>query len=207
MHISEVPIGGQLTVIASKNKKSVELTTVAKQNFSGSLLVERITNARKQPISFAVNDLEITIIYVNKNRKPIIWQNTKIRHISIENENYHRIIQSSAGRETERRSSPRVFIGEDAIIRIGLSQKSINVRIKDLSYSGISFISEGNVNYEGSLLHITFKNGSGVLNVAASVVRKRPVKGKTSYVYGCTISTAQANPELDAYILRRRGER
>lgn len=206
MNISEIPVGGQITVIASKDKKSVELKTVAKTNFSGGLLVERITNKRNQPISFAVANLQIQIVYINKNRQPVIWDGVKIKHITIEGTSYHRIIQTTPGSESERRRSPRIFIGEDATVRIGLSTKAFNVKIKDLSYSGISFISDENVNYDDSLLHVTFKNGSNTINVATSINRKAPIKNKSSYVYGGRIADPANNPDLQAYLLRRKNQ-
>jgi len=201
MNISEIPAGSVLTIIASKDKKSIELKTTVKSAYSKNLLVNTITNAKKQPVSLAIADLKISVIYLNKNRRPIIWKNVAIKHIAIEGQSFHRIIQSAPGVETERRKSPRIFTGEDAVIRIGLSQKNINVRIKDISYSGISFVSEGNVDFEGTLLHILFKNNQTTVNVAANVIRKQPLKSGASYLYGCVIVDPASNADLNQYLL------
>ena len=132
MNITEVPAGSVLSIHVSKAKKSIEFKSVVRSTYANNLLISTLTNNKNQPVSLAAQGLRISAIYINKDKKPVVWKNVTVKHIAIEGQSYHRVIQSHPGEVTERRKSPRVFSGDEAVVKIGLSQQGINVRIKDI---------------------------------------------------------------------------
>ena len=101
----------------------------------------------------------------------------------------------------------RLWIGEPGPATTGLGKSPIDVTIKDISISGISFLCDrDNEIPDGSVVHIDFRDSvnNTRFSISAIVVRSEEIE-RARVVYGCKLN--QESPAIAKYVNEKQREK
>ena len=156
--------------------------------FSPIILQNKILN-------FAhLEGVSVELVCIRENQKPIVWRDVKLELAKDRKPPVYQLKSDSYGVEFNRRGSFRLFLGINGDAQIGLHTSPIPVVIKDISASGVSFVT--NEEREETEVHIIFKDKdlNANFNIHANVVRVSQTENGR-YVYGCHFSEEQQSVE------------
>ncbi len=203
MHIKEIPLGSPITVIASIEKHYLEFNTRVVGVAEESIVMELIKNDEGRALSFASDKITVDISYVVEEEKPpFLWRNVKIAHIKNNNNTFHVATQSAEGKRENRRGAYRLFLGEDAILDIVDSPRSIPVILKDISSTGFAFIHPGELSIN-KFCKIACTVDNKKLVLSGTIVRKQ-VMDNGNTIYGCHME--KFSKELEKFIAQKQRE-
>ncbi len=139
MLLSDLDKGVSVKLIITIDEKVFEFDSNVALHHRKEVLFEPIRKDGKL-LNVQGNNISVDILLIRQDEKPIIWKNADMTCIRYKRNIYYTAEGSCKGKEFNRRSEYRIFIGEELHARIG--QKSIErvVVLKDLSNSGFSFI-------------------------------------------------------------------
>lgn len=152
-------------------------------------------------ISFSSPDLHIEMMVVNPGEVPYFWKSVVITKEMVNGEIYHCIRSKLPGVKLNRRNSFRVYIGEHGTLIDSPGNGERDVRIKDISSNGISFVAKGEEESDfrlGDRVHLMYRDSEEhfIIDVESRIVRAE--KHKAGMVYGC--SFVKSYPQIDRYI-------
>lgn len=145
-------------------------------------------------------------LLVNEDDILYAWKDVKVTLVRYDGSVYHKIENPKSVKEPHnRRGSYRVFIGEDMHVFLNAAngQEALTVLVKDLSESGIGFITKEELDI-GRIVRIKFRKDRPIINLSATLVRKESNENLGNYTYGGLF--LQRSPELSRYIAKRQRE-
>ena len=186
----------------------MEFTTTVAQVFNDCIYAEPIFKNEKM-IGFSTKGLVLSMITTDAESGRA-WQfvNIVIRNIRDADGNlFHEIKCKNEARPINRRGACRVWIGEPGLATTGLGKSPIDVTIKDISISGISFLCDrDNEIPDGSVVHIDFRDSvnNTRFSISAIVVRSEEIE-RARVVYGCKLN--QESPAIAKYVNEKQREK
>ena len=180
MYINEIAVGAGIQITVAIGMQTMEFTTTVAQVFNDCIYAEPIFKNEKM-IGFSTKGLVLSMITTDAESGRA-WQfvNIVIRNIRDADGNlFHEIKCKNEARPINRRGACRVWIGEPGLATTGLGKSPIDVTIKDISISGISFLCDrDNEIPDGSVVHIDFRDSvnNTRFSISAIVVRSEEIE-------------------------------
>lgn len=166
-------------------------------------------------VGFPTSGVVYQVVIVNKEDEKVYqWVSVAIRQVKLPDlPAFHIIISNKAAKEYNRRQRYRLWLGIDGVASIGLSRKPIDVLVKDISSTGISFIARNAVLEEKNITinHNTFAvltffdEPSGTnFRISCIVIRAVAVDEQRT-LYGCKF--AEENQLIGQFVNKRQREK
>lgn len=203
MKLYEIPDNEYITITV-KNEKNASLeyrmpVLFCKQEI---LFVEPICENDKM-LDFEVPNIQIVITYVPDDGMPFEWKGCTIKPFVYEGKSYHIIYCAHEGKHINRRNTYRQYLGYIGTLRITLDRKTVGVTVKDISVTGLSFISVTEFSKSDigifQLSYLDEELGMQV-QVSGEVIRMEQLKD-TRFIYGCRL--IEANMNIGKYIAKK----
>ncbi len=195
---------GEPIVITVKNEAEAEIEYRAQVLFCKQdiLFIEPI-RVDDRLVNFKGENLCIMITYVPRDEMPVQWKGCTIRDIIYDGKRYHILYCVHEGKHVNRRETFRQYVGYNGILQLGPNRKTIDVTVKDISVTGISFVSV--TKYEKKdvgLFHLSYIDEEFNIPVQLSgeVVRVEELED-TRILYGCRIVETSLN--VGSYIAHK----
>lgn len=205
MHITEIPEGTNVTIVASANGNIIEFKSTVKEVLETSILIDEIRTKDGVPVSLASDKITLSLVYANANTTPILWQDIIVKHLRNSSGSFHHIFQTSDGTNNNRRGAFRLHIGSSALLKVGMNVTPHRVILKDISSTGYGFVSDTELNINNySICTISSQIDSKNLSLSGTVVRKEQVEDSSKYVYGCRLNNH--SKELEKFIMNKQRE-
>ena len=208
MYINEIAVRAGIQITVAIGMQTMEFTTTVAQVFNDCIYAEPIFKNEKM-IGFSTKGLVLSMITTDAESGRA-WQfvNIVIRNIRDADGNlFHEIKCKNEARPIIRRGACRVWIGEPGLATTGLGKSPIDVTIKDISISGISFLCDrDNEIPDGSVVHIDFRDSvnNTRFSISAIVVRSEEIE-RARVVYGCKLN--QESPAIAKYVNEKQREK
>ena len=203
MKLQEIKVGEPI-VITVKNEAEAEIEYRAQVLFCKQdiLFIEPI-RVDDRLVNFKGENLCIMITYVPRDEMPVQWKGCTIRDIIYDGKRYHILYCVHEGKHVNRRETFRQYVGYNGILQLGPNRKTIDVTVKDISVTGISFVSV--TKYEKKdvgLFHLSYIDEEFNIPVQLSgeVVRVEELED-TRILYGCRIVETSLN--VGSYIAHK----
>ena len=195
---------GEPIVSTVKNEAEAEIEYRAQVLFCKQdiLFIEPI-RVDDRLVNFKGENLCIMITYVPRDEMPVQWKGCTIRDIIYDGKRYHILYCVHEGKHVNRRETFRQYVGYNGILQLGPNRKTIDVTVKDISVTGISFVSV--TKYEKKdvgLFHLSYIDEEFNIPVQLSgeVVRVEELED-TRILYGCRIVETSLN--VGSYIAHK----
>lgn len=197
MFLMEILPGTQLTIVIKYGRDVLEFNTVAIRPEKNALLVSPITKDGKMINFVEVSNILYQLTFVSSTDNRLYkWTRVAIKAVKDDRgQLYHMIVSEVEGQPHNRRQSFRVSINMEGVARFGVNEKAHQVRIKDISSSGIGFECDQNitisedmqirVTFEDKPLRISFK-------IDCQPVRKDSIPEEDTFFYGCKFKNESA---------------
>lgn len=200
MYVKELAPGTPIELSIHTGSDTISLYSVAAEPFHDDLLIEKLEYNGKLlgiPSGYSVD-----LLYISPgDSRPYIWKNVSLKAVRYKDAIYHCISNApEEGMPTNRRQAFRLFIGEEMelIVRDTEGAKRYNVILKDISETGMGFVSSEDFPLQKHV-RLRFQDHSFTMNLSATIVRKyQPEENSPSCVYGCRFS--EPNRILSKYI-------
>lgn len=166
MYISEVNAGTDMKLEVSVGTKTMEFQ-VKSTEVSDKRQLKMIEEAAQgnpylvtepvmkdgKMVGFSTKGVSYKVQYVETESKKVFeWKEVVVKQIAFSTgDRYHILICAKERKEINRRESFRLWLGCNAVAMIGLNRVAINVVIKDISATGVSFYMINNLNEEEKL--------------------------------------------------------
>lgn len=233
MLISEIPPNTEITILVHKGLNNITFTTksaeitneeelkiidkLRKTYVNKFFVVADIIKEHDNVVGFPVGNIQY-VLDCTVDSKPYLFDGIQINAIKLPNgSEYHIIFNDKNMAPYNRRQEFRVWLGLDGIAQLGLNKAARNVIIKDISLSGIGFVT--GIEYEckiGDSSRISFSDKQTDHNtgevrelrftINARIVRIKEVDEKTKVV-GCVITNCNSRSNLQKYIAQKQRER
>lgn len=202
LQINEIPLEAIIEIEVKSNGRTMSFRseTVDIDNFT--VLVNPI-KVNDKTIGFDENCI-INLLYISDG-KLFVWNNIDIKLIKLDGVVYHKIIVKGEGKPYNRRSSYRMYIGEDMSLYINTPTGStaITVLVKDISESGVAFITKEDLSI-GRTFRLKLKDHNRLINLSGIIIRKDYLEHLDSFLYGCKFN--ESNATLGYYIAKKQND-
>lgn len=150
-----------------------------------------------QKIGFT-NQCFIQFLY-KVNGKVYLWENVSVSLVKFNGVVYHKVDLMGEGKQYNRRNAYRLYVGEEMPIYMNTTSglTAVTVLLKDISETGIGFISKDELNTE-RMFRFKFKNDKKVIDLSGMIIRKEYLEHLSTYLYGGKFG--EKNPMLSNYI-------
>lgn len=138
---------------------------------------------------------------------PFVWNDPKIRLVKYAGNMYHMVSLPGEGNYINRRQAYRQYVGEEmpiTLFRQGGERDVLTVMVKDLSETGVGFVSDVMMNVEDSI-RIRISDEGFLMSINAVIVRIQEDKDKRDRIYGCQFTDKV--PKLSQYIMQIQRDR
>ena len=196
MDLINVPIGTELGIELSYNGVSLRRVTTILVCKNNILLCEPIFDDSNEPVEFEFgSDISCNVRIAMEGYEAQMYQNVQIRTCVWQGESYIVLANARPSLKSNRREAYRQYIGLNGVVK--RERDEINVRVRDLSMTGVAFIcnkeynglcnidDEVNVEFED----IELDRG---LNLLARVVRIDDYTDD-NIILGCLILTSSSS--------------
>lgn len=202
MLIDDIPIGSNIELIVRYTGRTMSFNSDITFILNNSILVSKIV-VNDQTIGFNDNCRINLIIKVED--KVYLWDNVSVKLVKYEGIIYHKIDIYGEGKPYNRRDAYRMYIGEDMPVYINTTTGpvALYVLVKDLSETGVGFISKEDLDIDRTI-RLKLKDNNIIINLSGFIVRKEYLSHLDSYLYGCKFH--EKNNRLGNYIARKQGE-
>ncbi len=202
MHVDSIAKGGLMEVEVRCNGKTVTFKSEVAHIVGNSILISPI-KVNEQTIGFS-ESCQINFLYVSEG-KLFLWEKVDIKLVKYDGIIYHKIDIYGDGKPFNRRDSYRMYIGEDMPLYVNSASGPIalSVLIKDISETGVGFISKEDIDVERTI-RLKLKDNNLILSISGIIVRKEFLSNLGSYLYGCRFN--EKNDKLSKYIAKKQGE-
>jgi len=151
--------------------------------------------------------LTINFFYANSETERVYaWNNVSIKLVKYESKPYHLVKLTGEASAVNRRSSFRVYIGEETDITSLTSQgpKKTRVLIKDISETGFAFVT--NEEYElNRIVKLTIPFNNLDILMQGITIRKAESETVGQFIYGCKF--AERNKLIPQYLMQVQQEK
>jgi c-di-GMP-binding flagellar brake protein YcgR len=202
LQIDEIIKGGDIELEVRYNGKSMSFNSNVALIIEQSILIAGIKVDNKT-VGFS-NQCHINFLFKNDG-KLYIWENVKVSLIKMNDVIYHKIDLSGEGKQFNRRDTFRMYIGEDMPIYINTAAgpTAIDVLVKDISETGVGFISNEELDVERTF-RLKLKDNGRIYVLSGIIVRKEILSDINSFLYGCRFT--EKNNILGKYIAKKQSE-
>lgn len=202
MQIKDIPIGADIELEVKYNGQCINFHSEVVEIIENSVLINPIIVDDKT-LGFADSN-QVSFIYVSED-KVFVWNHIDVILIKYNGNMYHKADLSGEGIPYNRRNSYRMYIGEDMPLHINTSSGSstINVLVKDVSETGVAFITEEDLTL-GRVFRLKLKDNNRLINLSGVIVRREYLEHLGSFLYGCKFN--EYNAILGGYIARKQIE-
>ena len=140
------------------------------------------------------------------NHNVYAWISVNVTLVRWKGQIFHKINLFGEGQPLNRRRTFRLYIGEEMSLTTFTAEGSQKnqVLVKDISETGIGFFSKEDWHIS-QLVRLNIPIQSGLLPVAAKIVRKIYDEKQNRYLYGCLIT--EQNKYLPRYIAKRQQQK
>ena len=202
MLIDDIPIGSHIELDVRYIGRTMSFNSEVALIINNSILISPIV-VNEQTIGFNEN-CRVNLI-VKIDGKVYLWDSITVKLVKYEGIVYHKINISGEGKPYNRREAYRMYIGEDMPIYVNTASGplAIYVLVKDLSETGVGFISKEDLSIDRTI-RLKIKDNSSIISLSGIIVRKEYLTHLDSFLYGCRFN--EKNNRLGNYIARRQGE-
>lgn len=204
MRLIELNEGDRISIEVIFSGKNYEFSTNVSGKMNDFILSDVVTSDEKV-VGFTGDDIMLNLIYYREEKTPIVWTGIGCTLVEYKGKMQYRIKASGEGFEKNRRQAFRLFVGNDAVVQIGLNRKSSDATLKDISETGFAFITEDNVeDAENMAVRAVFSDTSHSISLIGRIVRKVELEDKR-VLYGCQLTSH--NQILSRYINEKQRQR
>lgn len=208
MFLQEIDIRSKATILVRIGSQTLTFDTIVQEPSENGVLTEPIYRNDKL-IGFKTRGLIITVQICNLSDKKVYeFNNVEILNIKTKDGAiHHKMICKRAGKQINRRSAVRVWLGIEGVARVGTNRTAYNVIVKDISVGGISFILHKDMGIEvGEMAHITFNDEDARIKFSLSAIVVRTAEMEDGRVlYGCRLN--QDSPAISKYVTDKQREK
>ena len=208
MLLEELDVGSKITILVGIGSQTLAFDSVVEEPSDNGILTTPVYRNDKL-VGFRTKGLVIRIQVTNaSDQKVYEFANVEILNVKTQDEQiHHKMICKTPGKQINRRTAVRVWLGFDGIAQVGTHKVPYDVVVKDISVSGISFIFHKDLNVEpGTIAHIVFNDSEARMkfNISAIVVRTAQLDdGRV--LYGCRLN--QESPAIAKYVNDKQREK
>lgn len=199
MQINEIPLGASIEIEVKCNGRTMTFRseTVNIDNFT--VLINPI-KVNDKTIGFD-DSCKINLLYIFEG-KVFIWSDIEMTLIKLNGVIYHKIVVTGEGKPYNRRSSFRMYIGEDMSLYMNTPTGStaITVLVKDISETGVAFITKEDLGIDRTF-RLKLKDHNRIINLSGIIIRKEYLEHLDSFLYGCRFN--ESNATLGYYIEKK----
>ena len=208
MLLQEIDVGSKATILVRIGSQTLTFDTIVQEPSEDGILTEPIYRNDKL-IGFRTKGLIITVQICNMSDEKVYeFNNVEILNVRTKDgEIHHKMICKYPGKQINRRTAVRVWLGIDGVARVGANRTAYTVVVKDISISGISFILHKDMGIEaGEMAHITFNDVDARTKFSLSAIIVRSAEMEDGRVlYGCRLN--QESPAIAKYIADKQREK
>lgn len=208
MLLEELAPGSKITILVGIGSQTLTFDSVLEEPSENGILTTPVYRNDKL-VGFRTKGLIIRIQVTNvSDQKVYEFTNVEILNVKTQDEQiHHKMTCKMPGKQINRRTAVRVWIGKEGIAQIGVHRTAYEVLVKDISISGISFIFEKDLHVEqGTIAHITFNDTEArtKFSLSAIIVRTAQVDDN-KFLYGCRLN--QESPAVAKYVNDKQREK
>ena len=208
MLLQEIDVGSKATILVRIGSQTLTFDTPVQEPAEDGVLTEPIYRNDKL-IGFKTKGLIITVQICNlSDEKVYEFNNVEILNVKTKDgEIHHKMLCKYPGKQINRRTAVRVWLGIEGVARVGVNRTAYNVIVKDISVSGISFILHKDMGIDpGEMAHITFNDVDARTKFSLSAIIVRTAEMEDGRVlYGCRLN--QENPAISKYVTDKQREK
>ncbi len=208
MLLQEIDVGSKATILVRIGSQTLAFDTLVQEPSEDGVLTEPIYRNDKL-IGFKTKGLIITVQICNiSDEKVYEFNNVEILNVKTKDgEIHHKMVCKNPGKQINRRTAVRVWLGIEGVARVGNNRTAYNVIVKDISVSGISFILHKDMGIEpGEIAHITFNDVDARTKFSLSAIIVRTAEMEDGRVlYGCRLN--QESPAISKYVTDKQREK
>lgn len=208
MLLQEIDVGSKATILVRIGSQTLAFDTIVQEPAEEGVLTEPIYRNDKL-IGFKTKGLIITVQICNTSDEKVYeFNNVEILNVKTKDgEIHHKMIAKNPGKQVNRRTAVRVWLGIDGVARVGVNKTAYNVIVKDISVSGISFILHKDMGIDpGEMAHITFNDVDARTKFSLSAIIVRTAEMEDGRVlYGCRLN--QESPAIAKYVTDKQREK
>ena len=208
MFLRELEVESKVTILVRIGSQTLAFDTKVEEVLDEGILAEPIYRNDKL-VGFKTKGLIITLQICNaSDQKVYEYTNAEILNVKTKDGKVHHKIEcKNPGRQINRRTAVRVWLGMEGVAQLGINRTAYNVIVKDISVSGISFISHKNMNVEaGTMAHITFHDADAKVKFSLGSIIVRVADMEDGRVlYGCRLN--QESPAIAKYVADKQREK
>lgn len=208
MLLEELDVGSKITILVGIGSQTLSFDSILEEPSDKGVLTTPVYRNDKL-VGFRTKGLIIRIQVTNaSDQKVYEFADVEILNVKTQDEQiHHKMICKAPGKQINRRTAVRVWIGKEGIAQIGVNRVAYEVVVKDISVSGISFIFHKDLNVEpGTIAHITFNDTEArtKFSLSAIIVRKAELD-ENKILYGCRLN--QESPAIAKYVNDKQREK
>lgn len=202
MNIDDIPSGSNVELDVRYSGRAMQFNSEIIHIINNSIMISPIL-VNEQTIGFNDN-CRINLI-VKIDDKVYLWDNVTVKLVKYDGVIYHKIDVIGEGKPYNRREAYRMYIGEDMPIYINTSSGplAISVLVKDLSETGVGFITKEDLETDRTI-RLKIKDSHSIISLSGIIIRKDYLSHLDSFLYGCKFN--EKNNKLGNYIARKQGE-
>lgn len=208
MYLQEIDVGSKVTILVRIGSQTLAFDTIVQEPAEEGVLTEPIYRNDKL-IGFKTKGLIITVQICNlSDEKVYEFNNVEILNVKTKDGViHHKMSCRNPGKQINRRTAVRVWLGIDGVARVGVNRTAYNVIVKDISVSGISFILHKDMGIDpGEMAHITFNDVDARTKFSLSAIIVRTAEMEDGRVlYGCRLN--QESPAIAKYVTDKQREK
>ncbi len=208
MLLQEMDVESKVTILVGIGSQTLAFDTKVEEIADDGVLTEPIYRNDKM-VGFKTKGLILRLQVCNtSDQKVYEFMNVEILNVKTADGNvHHRIISKNPGKQINRRTAVRVWLGFDGVAQIGINKMAYNVIVKDLSVSGISFILHKKIEVgNGTMAHISFHDTEKRVKFSLSAIIVRVAEMEDGKVlYGCRLN--QESPAISKYVSEKLREK
>lgn len=199
MKLYEINEGESIQITATCGNATAQYQTQVIQVVSNVLLVEPVRHDGVI-INFESSSVKMSVIYIQEGEKPVIWENCVVKVMQYQKQKVHAIYSERESKRLNRRQAFRQYVGLPAALIVDETRERIDVTLKDVSTSGMSFVASPSLEagkigsfrlvYEDPDLKI-------IIQLAGVVVREEQVD-ENKKVFGCMLKQSSLN--MNSYV-------
>lgn len=208
MLLQEIDVGSKATILVRIGSQTLTFDTIVQEPAEEGVLTEPIYRNDKL-IGFKTKGLIITVQICNlSDEKVYEFNNVEILNVKTKDgEIHHKMLCKYPGKQINRRTAVRVWLGIEGVARVGVNRTAYNVIVKDISVSGISFILHKDMGIDpGEMAHITFNDVDARTKFSLSAIIVRTAEMEDGRVlYGCRLN--QESTAISKYVTDKQREK
>ena len=200
MKLYEIGENEHIQIIARNEDMSWEYTAQIVMNQKNILFIEPIMH-NGMTVNFQIGQVQTDVVHTGEEGKPLVWEKCLIKSVVYGGEKYHVIYSDKDGKKLNRRETFRQYVGTTGTLRIDSTRAMKSVTIKDVSETGIGFVSDDMSLHMEDIgeFHLSFfdKDLGLSIKLDGTVVREVDVE-ESRRVFGATVR--ECNVDLIEYV-------